>query len=311
MKLNKQKIAPYMFIFPFFLSFFIFGIFSIGYSVYISFFKWTMGGAENFLGLGNYARFLTKDPFFFKSVWNTVLLLIMGSLPQHLFALPIAILLNQRFIKGQEVFKTGYFLPYITSSVSVSIIFANLFDDKFGWINYALIHFFNFEEGVNWGTAFNTKLMLSVVINWRNIGFYVVIYMAGLSTIDKSIYASAKLDGANTWQQTIYITIPMIMPVIFFALSITVIFGMQLFEEPYVMCGGYNQLGGVDNTGMTTTYYMMFLGFRLGRFGRASAVSWLMFFVIMILTFGLRFLTNKFDYTKEKKFKETKKKSIA
>ncbi len=148
---KQEKIAPYIFVSPFFILFLIFALYPILYSVYISFFKWTVSGPQGFIGLTNYKNLLTIDPFFFKSLSNTVWLLIFGSLLQHLFAIPLAILLNngRDALKGRDFFKTTFFLPYITSTVSVTLIFAQLFDMNYGWLNYIWVNLFN-QEAVNW-----------------------------------------------------------------------------------------------------------------------------------------------------------------
>lgn len=305
MKFNQQKLAPYLFISPFVILFAIFGIFPIFYSIYISLFEWSIGGPEKFVGFQNYLRFLTYDPFFLKSLGNTVLLLFMGSLTQHLFALPIAILLNGQFVKGKSIFKVGYFIPYVTSAVVISLIFWNLFEDNTGFVNYLLKNVFGLEP-VRWlKSAFPMKTAISVVLNWKYIGFYIIVYLAGLQSVDKELYEAARIDGASKFQQNIHITLPLLVPVIFFALSISIIYGLQLYDEAYVMSGNaLNQIGGVDNSGLTMTYYLMYLGFRLASFGRASAVSWLMFAVIMVFTLGNKFITDRFDYSKASKKKK-------
>lgn len=302
-KLNFTKLTPYFYVAPFFILFAVFGVFPLFYSIVLSFFKWTPSGPEKFVGFANYIRYFTKDPYFGRSVYNTILLLFTGSYVQHLFALPLAIMLNQKFIKGRDALKTIYFIPNITSTVVVTIIFSMLFDEKFGFVNYILENWFGLPE-IHWlSSSPGIKATVSFILNWKYIGFYTILYLAGLQAIPQELYESAHMDGANVWQQHFKITLPLLLPVVFFALSISTINGLQLFDEPFILTGQYSRMGGVDNGGLTTTFYLMFLGFRLGRFGRASAVAWLQFFIILAFTFVLRAIINRFDYTIEKKKK--------
>jgi ABC-type sugar transport system permease subunit len=297
MPINRQKIAPYLFVLPFVLLFGIFEMYPIGYSLYISFFRWENAGPEAFVGLQNYLRYFAGDHLFLVSLRNTLILLVTGSLLQHVFALPLAIALNQRMVKGRQFFRTVYFLPYITNAVSVAIIFQQLYNPSDGVLNY-LIERIGLQP-LEWLREPKAmKASLSIVLNWRFIGYYTIIYLAGLQSIPADLYESARIDGASRWQQHLRVTLPMLVPIIFFGVSITLIFGMQLFDEPYILCGGFNQWGGVKNGGLTTTLLMMTLGFSLSKFGRAAAVSWLLFVVILVLTLSHRFITDKLDYTK-------------
>lgn len=292
---KQQKLAPYFFISPFFILFMIFGLYPILYSIFISFFKWTVSGAQDFVGLRNYRVLLTTDPFFFKSLGNTVWLLIFGSLLQHLFAIPLAILLNngRGALKGRDFFKTAFFLPYITSTVSVTLIFAQLFDLNYGWLNYVWVNLFH-QERVNWLTNPDTiKTALAIMLNWRFIGWNTIIYLAGLQSIPQGLYEAAEIDGAGGVKKHWYVTIPQLLPIIFFAVTMSIIGGMQVFDEPYVLLGGYEQMGGNDNSGLTSAFYLMFTGFKASRFGKGSAVAWLLFFIIFIMTIINRWVNKK------------------
>ena len=292
--MGNRKLAPYLFISPFFILFLAFGLYPIAYSIYISMFRWTMAGAGEFVGLGNYVTLLTVDPFFWKSLGTTVWLLVFGSLSQHLFALPLAITLNNARLRGREFFKTAFFVPYVTSTVSVSIIFSILFDNNFGWINYILEAMG--EDAVKWFTAeWPAKTMIATLVNWRFIGWNTIIYLAGLQAIPRELYEAAEMDGATPLQTHVRITIPLLLPIIFFGVTMSIIGGMQLFDEPYVLMGGYDTLGGVNNTGLTSAYYLMFTGWRGARFGKAAAISWLLFFAIMVFTILNRYITKRLE----------------
>lgn len=291
--LKQQKIAPYLFLSPFLILFLVFGIYPIFYSIYISFFRWTVEGKEAFRGLSNYTKLFTTDPFFVKSLANTMWLMLFGSFFQHFFAVPLAIFLNNKGLKGRNIFRTAYFLPYITSTVSIAIIFALLFDQNYGWLNYIITHWFGGEE-ILWLTDPKfIKPSLAILLNWRFIGWNTVIYIAGLQSIPKELYEAATVDGANKFQQATRITLPLLVPIIFFAMTMSIIGGMQVFEEPFILTKGYTAMGGTDNSGLTSALYLMFTGFRAGRYGKGSAIAWTLFFFIVFLTWLNRTVTNR------------------
>lgn len=291
-KLQTQSIAPYIFISPFFILFAIFGIFPIGYSIVMSFFNWKLTGPVGFIGFQNYINVLTVDPYFVKAIGNTVVLLITGSLLQHFIALPLAIMVNSKIVKQKEFFKTTYFLPYVTSTVAVVIIFSNLFDTNFGLINY-VIELLGGKPYPWLAQSVGIKVALSTILNWKYVGWNMVIYIAGLQSIPVDLYEAADIDGAGTWKKHLAITLPQLTPIIFFAVTLSIIGGMQIFEEPFIMTGGYENLGGDQNSGLTAALYLMFTAFKAGRLGKASAIAWILFIVILFLNWINRTVTNK------------------
>ncbi|MBN1696691.1 MAG: sugar ABC transporter permease [Spirochaetales bacterium] len=294
-RLNRQKIAPYMFISPFFLIFAAFMIFPLGFSIFLSFQKWGGMGTMQFVGLQNFINVLFSDTFFVKTLMVTGVLLVFGSFTQHIFAIPLAIVLNSKLIKGRDFFRTAYFLPVITSAVSVSIIFQNVFSMNYGLLNY-LLSFIGVKpiDWINW--SWSIPIAVSIVINWRWIGWNTLIYLAGLQSIPNELYESADIDGASTINRHINITIPMLLPIIFFAVTMSIIGGMQVFDEPYVLTTREaNSMGGADNAGFTSAFYILWLLRRAARYGRGSAVAWLLFILILIMTFINRKVINYFQ----------------
>ncbi|WP_037572066.1 carbohydrate ABC transporter permease [Spirochaeta cellobiosiphila] len=290
---KQQRWAPYAFISPFFILFLIFGIFPIGYSLVMSFFKWTVNGPQEFRGVSNYIKLITVDPFFRGSLWTTFLLLIWGSLLQHVFAIPLAILLNNNKVRGKTFYKILYFLPYITSTVVIGMIFSQLYDTNYGWLNFILEKVFHMEK-IKWlQEPIAMRVSVSAMVNWRFIGWNTVIYLAGLQSIDKQLYEAAEIDGASKLQTHFKITLPLLLPIIFFAVSMSIIGGMQLFEEPFILFGGYKNMGGPNNAGLTSAYYLMATGFSFNRFGKASSIAWILFLIIIAMTWINKLVTDK------------------
>jgi multiple sugar transport system permease protein len=275
--------APYVFISPFLLLFAVFGVFPLLFSLHLAFQSWepTSGlDAMDFVGLDNFA-FALQDEWFWKSLKNTLWLAVVSGAPQHLVAIPLAVFVHNSFKRLRDGVVGAYFLPYITSTVAIAIMFSSLFSKDFGLVNAALASAFGMEH-VDWlGRAENIKPAIAFVVFWRYLGFNVVLYLAALQTIPRDLYEAATMDGAGRWQQFWHITLPNLKPMIFFGVTLSVIGGLQLFEEPFILTGGR---GGADQSGMTSAVYLYRMAFDFNDFGGASAMSWLLFAVVAVLT---------------------------
>jgi multiple sugar transport system permease protein len=280
--------APYVFVSPFLVLFAVFGVFPLLFSLYLAFQSWepTSGlGAMSFVGLENF-HFALHDEWFWKSLKNTLWLAAASGVPQHLVAIPLAVFIHQSFKTLRDGVVGAYFLPYITSTVAIAIMFSSLFSKDFGLVNAGLHGLFGIEH-VDWlGRAENIKPAIALIVFWRYLGFNVVLYLAALQTIPKDLYEAATMDGAGRWQQFWFITLPNLKPMIFFGVTLSVIGGLQLFEEPFILTGGR---GGIDQSGMTSAVYLYRMAFDFNDFGGASAMSWLLFGVVAVLTW----LTNR------------------
>jgi multiple sugar transport system permease protein len=275
--------APYVLISPFLLLFAVFGVFPLGFSLYLAFQAWepTSGlDAMRFVGLGNFV-FALQDPWFWKSLENTAWLALMSGVPQHLVAIPLAAFIHASFKTLRDGVVGAYFVPYITSTVAIAILFSSLFSTDFGLINAALKSAFGIEH-IDWlGQPENVKPAIALIVFWRYVGFNVVLYLAALQTIPRDLYEAATMDGAGRFQQFWYITLPGLRPMIFFGVTLSVIGGLQLFEEPFILTGGR---GGPDQSGMTSAVYLYRMAFDFNDFGGASAMSWVLFVVVAALT---------------------------
>lgn len=289
--------APYVFISPFLVLFLIFGMFPLLFSLYLAFQVWepTNGlHSMEFVGLGNFV-FALQDEWFWKSLRNTGWLALASGIPQHLVAIPLAVFIHLSFTRLRNGVVGAYFLPYITSTVAIAIMFSSLFSTDYGLINQGLraiaqipgLGWFMPADNIDWmGNADNIKPAVAMIVFWRYVGFNVVLYLAALQTIPKDIYEAATMDGAGRFQQFWFITLPSLRPMIYFGVTLSVIGGLQLFEEPFILTGGR---GGSDQAGMTTAIYLYRMAFDFNDFGAASAMSWLLFVVVVVLTW----LTNR------------------
>jgi len=280
--------APYVLISPFLVLFLVFGVGPLLFSLFLAFQTWepTAGlQAMEYVGLGNFA-FALQDEWFWKSLGNTGWLAVASGVPQHLVAIPLAVFIHTSFKHLRDGVIGAYFLPYITSTVAIAILFSSLFSTDYGLVNVGLGALFG-GEPIDWlGAPENIKPAIAMIVFWRYVGFNVVLYLAALQTIPKDLYEAATMDGAGRLQQFFYITLPSLKPMIFFGVTLSVIGGLQLFEEPFILTGGR---GGSDQAGMTTAIYLYRMAFDFNDFGAASAMSWLLFLVVALLTW----LTNR------------------
>jgi multiple sugar transport system permease protein len=288
----SRRWAPYLFISPFFVLFFVFGLFPLGFSVWLSLHQWNPAAglsAMRWVGLENYT-FTLGDPWFHKSLYNTVWFAVVSGVPQHLVAVPLAYFIHRRLKKSRNAVVGAYFVPYITSSVAIALIFATLFSKDYGAIN-ALIDALRHVPGlgsllpagnIDWlGKAAFTKPAVAFVVFWRFLGWNVVLYLSALQVIDNDLYEAARLDGAGEWQQFRHIALPLLKPMMYFAVTLTLIGNLQLFEEPFILV---EQDSGVALSVMTTAIFMYRTAFSDGDFGTASAISWLLFFIIVAVS---------------------------
>lgn len=279
--LYKNRVA-YAYIAPFFILFVIFSLFPIISGFALSFFRWDGMSAFHFVNIENYGNLL-KDILFWKAVGNTLLIGIVAHIPILLGGLILAYILNNKLVKGQNIFQTIYFMPMVTSSVAVSIIFQQLFSNNYGLINYFL-SFFGIGN-VNWlgGDGSLIKVAVIVMFSWKWIGWNMVIYLAGMQGVSQDVYDAAKIDGANHSQTILKITIPLLKPIIIFTLIQSTIGMFNLFTEPFILTNS-SWTGGINNGGLTLMMYLLNKAPQGGTaYGYASAVAYVITaFIILI-----------------------------
>jgi cellobiose transport system permease protein len=284
-KSKFQQYWPiYLSIAPFFLVFLAFGLIPTLFSLYLAFQRWDGISTMTFVGWQNF-YFVLTDPIFGKAILNTFIIWIMSTIPMLFFALVMAFALNQRK-RSKFMYQLCYFLPNITSTVAIAIIFGSLFSAQYGLINTVLtaIHL----PAVQWLTdAWPMKWAVALIVIWRWTGYNALIYMAGLQSISTDVYEAARIDGADTTNIFFRITIPLLRPIILFTVVTSSIGGLSLFTEPQILfnvnASGNN--GGVGNEGLTMMLYQYWQAFASHRFGYGAAVSWVIFFIILAFTF--------------------------
>ncbi len=257
------------------LSIFVF--FPIVFAFIVSFYDWNLLLPDKpFVGLANYVEVL-KDPVFMKAVKNTVVYTI-GVVPtQTLLAMFLAFMMNQKF-RGRTFFRVAFYLPAITSSVVTSIIFVWIYS-KPGLLNYLLSEI-GINSNIDWLTNPNTVLFSIMALNiWTTSGYFMISFLAGLQNIPVSLYEAAEIDGASTWTQFWKITFPMVRPVTYFVVVMSLIGCFQVFDQVFVMSSG-----GPDNASTTMSYYAYKNSFKYFRFGFGAAAAVILAIIIFATT---------------------------
>lgn len=245
-------------------------------SLWVSLHEWNLISPMEWVGLENYADLLT-DPAT-RSVFGHTLLYIAGYLPLvYVGGLALAVALNQA-LRGRNLLRSAYFLPVVTSWVVVALVWQWLLNPRNGLVNQVLGTLGLPEPG--WWTD-PTWAMPSVILAsaWKDLGFVMVILLAGLQAIPGEVLEAARVDGAGAWQRFRHITLPLLSPSTFFVVVISLINGFQVFDQVYVMTGG-----GPSGASQVVVGQIYDLTFRYGRAGQASALSWLLFAVILLVT---------------------------
>lgn len=284
---------PIVFLAPFFLCFFTFNLFPILYSVFVSFFNWDALGTREFVGLQNYINILTQDVNFLRSVKNTLYIMLLSFPFAILLGLVVAVFLSGLW-KGRTLFQTLNFLPYITTPVAIGLLFSFLFDWNSGIVN-RVIELFGME-GINWlGDGKNAPFVVAFMIVWKNTGYYMALYLAGITSISDELYEAARVDGATSWTIFWKITLPMLKPITIFILITSMISGLQLFDEPntlFSLASNGSAVGGPDRSCLTVVWNFYDISFRsTTRLGYGSAVAFTLFLMIVVVSgIGIHFM---------------------
>jgi multiple sugar transport system permease protein len=290
----QRVFAPYIFVSPFFILFLIFGLFPMLFSMYVSLTKWDavsgLGGME-FVGFDNYRFLFAEDTAFWNSLRQTAYIAILSGLPQHLLAIPIAFAIHTGLKRFQAGITAVYFAPYISSIAAVTAVFSALYSERQGMLNWLILEVFNKipllqniipDDPVRWiGDRHMIPIAISIMVVWRYLGWNIVLYLAGLQAIPQDLYEAAAVDGASKGQQFRYITLPLLRPTIYTAVTFTIIGNMQLFAEPFLLV---NREGGPGNAGRTAMVYLWDNAFNNLLFGDAAAQTWVLFVMIIGLT---------------------------
>jgi multiple sugar transport system permease protein len=232
-----------------------------------------------FVGLHNYATLL-HDAVFWQALWNTLYFAFIGAPLTVGVSLAAALLVNARLVRGKALFRTLFFSPVVTTLVAVAVVWRYLYHPRFGLLNYAL-GWFGLAP-IDWlGSPRWSMPAIILLAVWKNFGYNMILFIAGLRNVPEPLYEAARIDGAGAWTQFRRITVPMLGPTFLFVGVVTMIGYFQLFAEPYVMTRGE---GGPLNSTLSMALLMYKQGFRFWNMGYAAAIAFLLFLVILAFT---------------------------
>jgi multiple sugar transport system permease protein len=279
----RKNLIAYSFIAPNFLGFAVFTLVPMVFSLVLSFMKWKGVGAIEFVGIDNFTR-LFRDEEFMRALTNTVTYTVLTVPLTLITALGLAMLLNSK-IKGRNFFRTIGFFPYVASLVAVATVWRFLFSPSVGPINMLLSNLLNVptNELPGWTTEPGAVMFMVVFFSiWKNMGYYMVIYLAGLQGVNTELYESAALDGAGRWQRFRHVTLPQIAPTTFFVLLLLIINSFKVYDIFLnLFAGGDGQL---SNATRVIVYQIYNTAFRGLDYGYASAMAMVLFIIVLVVT---------------------------
>ncbi|MEI5582923.1 MULTISPECIES: carbohydrate ABC transporter permease [unclassified Agromyces] len=273
------KVSPYLYISPFFIMFAVVGIFPIAFTAVISFMDWDLvRNSGEFIGFDQYAWILGQ-PQFWTALRNTFSIFLLSSVPQLIAALFIAAMLD-RNIRAKTFWRMGVLVPFVMAPVAVALIFSNMFGDNHGLVNNVLTDLG--LPAIQWHKdAFWSHVAIATMVNFRWTGYNTLILLAAMQAIPRDYYEAASIDGAGPFRQFRSITLPSLKPTLIFVIITSTIGGLQIFDEPRM----YDQFGrgGAAQQWLTITLYLYDIGWGQWNFGRAAALAWILFLIILII----------------------------
>lgn len=280
----NEKYSAWILLMPAILGTFVFIIIPICLSFFISLLDWNLITPAKFVGFNNYIE-LFREEFFWQILLNTVVYAVATTIFAVIIPLILAIALNEK-IKGANIFKTLYFLPFITPMIVLAVVWSWIFDPNYGILNFIL------QADIKW--LYDTKMAMPALIFvsvWKNIGYNMILMLAGLQNIPEEIDEAAKIDGAQGLSKFFKITCPLLSPTILFVSIITTISSFQVFDLIFLMTQG-----GPENSTTVLVYWMYKNAFEFFKIGKASAIAYVLFFVILFLSAIQWFSRKKWVY---------------
>ena len=287
---RREWLAAAIFLAPNMIGLTVFIVIPVIAGFVISFTEWDMLSAPEFIGFDNYVELLTDDRFFWLTLKNTLvysLFVIPGSI---VISLLLALALNTH-IRGVGIYRTIYFLPFVSSTIAISLVWKWIMHPDFGILN-GFLGLFGVPR-LGWLQDRNMALLsVAIVAIWHSAGYNMTIFLAGLKGIPRTYYEAAEIDGATYWQRFWRITFPLLTPTLFFVLVISLIGSFQVFNLVYIMTDG-----GPGSSTQVYVYYLWENAFSYFRMGYASAMAYILFLIMLVITlFQVRLLGSRVNY---------------
>ena len=287
--IGREQRDAYLFISPALVGIGVFLVIPFLASIYLSLTTYSLVEPPKFVMFKNYER-MVNDPRFWKTLGNTAYFALTGIPLALVLSLVLALMMN-RPIGGRVIFRTAYFIPVVSSWVAVGLVWRWLYNPEFGLVNYALSRVG--IQGPNWLVSSTWAMPSVILVNvWKGLGFNMMIYLAALQGVPEQLYEASRIDGATSWQQFWKITLPLISPTTFFLAVTSVINSFQVFDAIYTMT-----MGGPEDSTKVIMFYLWENAFQFLRMGYAAAMAWVLFVMILALTFAQWKLSDKWVYS--------------
>jgi ABC-type sugar transport system permease subunit len=271
----EPRWVPWLFLFPFLATLGVFLAWPLVQSVVLSFQQTYGPKTSAWVGLGNF-KFLLQDPLFWKALGNTATFAAASVFLQLPLSLGLAMLLNRPGLRGRSFFRLIFFAPSLVGLVFVGLLFGLMFEKRSGLVNTVLHAIFSlFDPEFAWLQVYVMPALIIAAL-WLYVGFNMVYFLAALQNVPEELIEAASLDGAGPWHRFRHVVLPEILPVVSFVVLLSLLGSFQLFELPFILLGG----PGPDNRGLTVVMYLYQTGFSSGDLGYASAIGWVLAFIL-------------------------------
>jgi cellobiose transport system permease protein len=274
------KYSPYLYVAPFFVLFALVGLFPLVYTFVVSLNNWNLlSGPGEWVGFGNFVKEF-NDPLFWNSLFNTISIFLLSSIPQLIAATFIAAVLDQN-LRTKTFWRMSVLIPYVVTPVAVALIFSNMFSEEGGLVNHVLSLIG--LDPIAWKLdTLPSHIAIASMVNWRWTGYNALILLAAMQAVPRDIHESAALDGAGSLRRFFSITLPSIRPTMIFVILTATIGGLQIFTEPRLYDATSVTGGGAHRQFQTTVLYLWEMAFQRQNFGRAAAIAWILFVIIVL-----------------------------
>lgn len=307
------KATPYVYVSPFFVVFAIVGLFPLAFTAFVSFFDWKLTTQSvdqaTFVGLDNYTAVLFGNTVFWQSLANTMSIFLISTIPQIIGATFIAVMLD-RNLRAKTFWRMGVLLPYIVAPVAVAIIFSAIFrDPQDGGLVNAVLQLIGMDPIAWKSTALPSHFAIAMMVNFRWTGYNALILLAAMQAVPRDLYEAASLDGAGAIRRFFSVTLPSIRGTMIFVIITATMGGLRIFDEVRMFDPRPGSVGGPGGVFRTIVLYMYDTGFNGAKadLGKAAAIAWLLFFIILLLT-ALNFVvSNRISDDSAPRAKKSKK----
>ncbi len=278
--MNSKKRAKYAYLFiaPFIIVFLVFSLYPILYSLYLSFCEMdALSGNTTFVGLANYERLFTSN-YFYESIGNTLIIWIISIVPQLTIAFLLSLLLSNKWMRGRFLLRNIYYFPNLVTPVTIGLLFGSMFTYPGGTVNL-IIQALGAQPIDFANNRLLAQMVVGIAICWKNFGYNIIYFTAGINSIPEEVHEAAEVDGANAWQKVTRITIPLIRPMLIYVMVTSVIGGLQIFDESKMVFKSV-----VGNATTTMVKYLYDSAFERFQFGYGAAVAVGIFIVIAVFS---------------------------